>query len=169
MEFVGTDINTIALIESEAEFGRAKIQGVWDVMVSLITGQSPHLLCFNDTLEELCCYQAAGLGLRDIPIKQIVGSFSRCQEFSRRFLPRQSNIVTKERWRKIYTLAVTGVGFPPIEVYSINERYFVKDGHHRVSVARYLGWQTVQAYITEVSPHAYHTVGVEPQLEYEGV
>ena len=154
MEFVGTNINTIAFIESEAEFGRAKIQGIWDMVVSLITGQPRHLLCFNGALEELCCYEAASLGLRDIPLKQIVGSFSRCREFSRKFLPRQSNSAIKERWRKIYTLAVTGAGFPPIEVYHVNGRYFVKDGHHRVSVARYLGWQTVQAYITDVSASA---------------
>ena len=39
---------------------------------------------------------------------------------------------------------------PPIDVYRIGELHFVKDGHHRVSVARALGHKDINAYVTEV-------------------
>ena len=94
--------------------------------------------------------QAIYRGLQDIPVKNIVGSTGRYEDFTRRFLPRRSGKRDKERWRNIYTLAVTGKGFPPIDVYKIDQVYFVKDGNHRVSVARELGWKMIQAHVTEL-------------------
>ena len=43
-----------------------------------------------------------------------------------------------------------GQAMPPIDVYRIGELHFVKDGHHRVSVARELGYEVIEAYVTEV-------------------
>jgi ParB-like chromosome segregation protein Spo0J len=40
-------------------------------------------------------------------------------------------------------------GFPPIEVYKVGNDYFILDGHHRASVARYLGNRFIEAYVTE--------------------
>jgi hypothetical protein len=59
-------------------------------------------------------------------------------------------IINKERWTRIYIETTAGMGLPPIEVYQIGEQYFVRDGNHRVSVARALGNSTIQAYVTLV-------------------
>ena len=43
-----------------------------------------------------------------------------------------------------------GEAMPPISVYRVGELHFVEDGHHRVSVARELGLETIDAYVTEI-------------------
>lgn len=154
MAFVGADINTITYIRSAAEFDRARMNGFWDTLLSLILRRPVSLLPFNDTVKKLEPVQSTALGLQDVPVKAIVGSVGRSRGFSRHFLPRFCSPDDKERWRKLYTLVVTGVGVPPVELYKVGTQYFVEDGHHRVSVARYLGWETIQAQVVEVLPLA---------------
>jgi hypothetical protein len=151
MDFVGTDINTIAYIRSAAEFDRARMHSFWETLLNFVLGRPGSLLSFNDTVKKLEPVHSTALGLRDVPVKAIVGSVGRSRGFSRHFLPRFCNSHDKERWRKLYTLAVTGVGVPPVELYKVGSQYFVEDGHHRVSVARYLGWDTIQAQVVEVA------------------
>ncbi|MBI5106700.1 MAG: chromosome partitioning protein ParB, partial [Solirubrobacterales bacterium] len=43
-----------------------------------------------------------------------------------------------------------GEAMPPIDLYKVGEAYFVRDGHHRVSVARALGENDINARVTEV-------------------
>lgn len=140
----------MAYIRSESEFGRARMKGFVQMVMSLVTGHNMHLLSFDEVVGKLRLKQAVYQGLQDIPVKNIVGSTGRYEDFTRHFLPRSSDRRDKERWRNIYTLAVTGKGFPPIDVYKIDQVYFVKDGNHRVSVARDLGWETIQAHVTEL-------------------
>ena len=40
---------------------------------------------------------------------------------------------------------------PPIEVLRVGGLHFVVDGHHRVSVARHLGREVIEAYVTEIT------------------
>jgi hypothetical protein len=148
MELLNLDLKNIVYIRSEAEFSRAKTKGFWEVLASLVTGHRPHLLSFDEFAKNLQPQQLVYAGLQDIPTKAIIGSASRYRDFTRHFFPSPSDERGKERWRTIYTLVVSGVGFPPIEVYQIGTIYFVQNGHHRVSVATYLGWTTIQAHVT---------------------
>lgn len=150
MEPLNINVEEMAYIRSESEFGRARMKGFVQMIMSLVTGHNMHLLSFDEVVGKLRLKQAIYRGLQDIPIKNIVGSTGRYEDFTRHFLPRSSDRRDKERWRNIYTLAVTGKGFPPIDVYKIDQVYFVKDGNHRVSVARDLGWETIQAHVTEL-------------------
>lgn len=154
MQLVGMNINTIAYIESENEFDRAKMRGFWQTVLSLARGRVTQLSSFAEAVDKLQPYQTISLGLQDIPLKNIVGTVGRERDFTCGFFPRTNNTIGKERWRKIYTLAVTGEGFPPVDVYKVGQGYFVEDGHHRVSVARHLAWDTIQANVTEVSSSA---------------
>ena len=142
------DLKTMIYIQSEAEFSRARSRGFWDIRRSLVTGHQPYLLPFDEVINGLPTVPAVQVGLKDIPLKNIVGSTGRAQDFTRHFMPRVSDEEGKERWRTIYTLAVSGVGFPPVEVFQIGPVYFVQNGHHRVSVVSYLGWPTIQAHVT---------------------
>lgn len=151
MQLVGMNIETIAYIESEAEFSRAKMRGFRQALLGFVTGRVTQLQSFAEVIAELQPHQTLDLGLQDVPLQNIVGSVGREKDFTCCFLPRTSNVAGKERWRRIYTLAVTGEGFPPVEVYKIGQNYFVEDGHHRVSVARHLAWDTIQASVVEVS------------------
>jgi hypothetical protein len=156
------NVEQISYIQSENEFNQAKWKGFLETMLGLITGHNMHLLSFDEVARKLNLKEAFYLGLQDVPLANIVGSTGRYTDFTRHFLPRSSHQLDKERWRKIYTLAVTGKGFPPIDVYKVDQVYFVKDGNHRVSVARKLGWETIQAMVTELPTPISLTPDVEP-------
>lgn len=87
-------------------------------------------------------------GLQAIPLDAIVGSVDRAADFDRQFRPKAR--VSRERWERLDRLQRQGEALPPIEVYQVGDRYFVKDGHHRVSVAHALRLRTIDAYVTEV-------------------
>jgi hypothetical protein len=162
MDSTNLSAEAITYIRSETEFNRAKIKGFLEMMLGLITGHNMHLLSFDEVVKKLNLKEATYLGVQDIPLKNIAGSTGRYEDFTRHFLPRSGNEREKERWRNIYTLAETGRGFPPIDVYKIDQVYFVKDGNHRVSVARALGWETIQAHVTELPTSISLTPEVEP-------
>lgn len=147
---VGADIKTMAYIRSEAEFRRAKIRGSWDSLLSRLTGCRAHLLSLDAVVKRPDPALMVDRGLQDVPVKEITGSVGRDQEYTRHFLPRLGGENDKERWRKIYTLISTGGGLPPVELYRVGRDYFVKDGHHRVSVAKYLDWESIQAHVIEI-------------------
>lgn len=150
MELLNIDMKTMAYIRSEAEFNRARMKAFWDFLLNRVTGRRTHLLSFNEMVEKSQLDQALYLGLQDIPIKNIVGSVGRYRDFTPHFYPCISDAGGKERWRILYAIAVSGARFPPVEVYKIGKAYFVKNGHHRISVATYLNWTTIQACVTEL-------------------
>ncbi len=86
-------------------------------------------------------------GLQQVPLALIIGSAGRYTDFDRSFLPRQAHL--EARWQRVSMAHYEGRALPPIEVYKLGEVYFVQDGHHRVSVARAHGWETIPAYVTE--------------------
>jgi hypothetical protein len=85
-------------------------------------------------------------GVELIPVKSIVGSVNRTEDYDRQFRP--LNPALRKRWVNIHVLAET-IGWEPITVYKIGDLYFVEDGHHRVSVARHSGWDTIEAQVYE--------------------
>ncbi|MGB7537951.1 MAG: hypothetical protein WBM17_05395 [Anaerolineales bacterium] len=81
-------------------------------------------------------------GTMDIPVEQIVGSVDRGADFDRSFRPLAPHL--RDRWISVYLLAGES-GWPPIRVFKAGDRYYVEDGHNRVSVARWFGMQTIRA------------------------
>lgn len=161
MDFYNTDGKGLAYLRSEDEFDQARRKAFIQTMMAHIRGNNLDLLSFDEVVEKLKLTHTVELGLMDVPLTQIAGSCGRYVDFTRTFLPRSGGR-DKERWRQIYTLAVTGQGFPPIDVYKIDQVYFVKDGNHRVSVARELGWQSIQAQVTELPTVFSLTPDVQP-------
>jgi hypothetical protein len=86
------------------------------------------------------------LGLRTVPLASIIGSEGRCRDFDAGFNPRQS--ATLERWLGVYSAIYQGIGLPPVSLIEIRGKHFVRDGHHRISVARTLGKVDVDAEVT---------------------
>jgi nucleotide-binding universal stress UspA family protein len=101
------------------------------------------------------------IGLRDIPLSAIIGSVGRYSDFTRSFLPLQSK--DEQRWAMVHKRSTDLEGLPPIEVYQIGEAYFVRDGNHRVSVARRLGATHIQAYVTVVDSK----VPLSPDVQHD--
>jgi hypothetical protein len=88
------------------------------------------------------------IGLRTIPLDSIVGSVDRTRDFDRNFRPTSGRV--RRRWEGVAAAMRRGESMPPIDVYKIGDFYFVKDGHHRVSVARAMGNEVIEADVTEV-------------------
>lgn len=149
-EMLNIDPETLLYRQSESEFKHVRFKAFLEMIMGLIKGHNMHLLSFDEVIQQLRLKQAYYRGLQTIPVANITGSTGRYEDFTCHFLPRRATRQTKERWRNIYMLAVSGQGFPPIDVYKIDQVYFVQDGNHRVSVARELGWETIQAYVTEL-------------------
>ncbi len=143
-----------------ADFHHLHNQAKLQELVAKLTGESNQLLSFDEVRQKLQLQSASDRGLKDIPLDAIVGSVGRYTDFTRDFLPLRSE--TAERWARV-KLAVTDMaGLPPIDVYQIGEVYFVKDGNHRVSVARELGATHIQAYVTEVYSRVPLTPDTQP-------
>jgi len=89
------------------------------------------------------------IGLRDIPVRKIVGSLGREKDFDASFRPLKAHL--RDRWVSIYLLFEKGE-VPPIKVYKVDDVYYVEDGHHRVSVANSRDMAFIQAEIWEYPP-----------------
>ena len=116
--------------------------------VLALIGQRPvDLLPFEEVRQRLRLRNMHYRGVQDVPLERIVGSVGRYKDFTRRFLPRQDGL--EGRWRRIDQLMTLGPGLPPVELLKGGDVYFVRDGNHRVSVARQHNIPTIQAYVWE--------------------
>lgn len=84
------------------------------------------------------------VGIKQVPLDAIVGSVGRYKNFTRKFLPLTNSV--QERWVAVDALA-SQTGWPPVDLYQVGNIYFVKDGNHRVSVARQLELPTIEAHV----------------------
>jgi nucleotide-binding universal stress UspA family protein len=145
---MSTDTDIAHYSAAVSDFRRARNQADLKDLLARLTGESTQLLSYDEARHKLILRGFTERGLQDIPLESIVGSVGRYSDFTRDFLPRHE--VSEERWARVKAVAEGMKGYPPIEVYKIGEVYFVKDGNHRVSVARAMGSEYIQAYITEV-------------------
>jgi len=106
------------------------------------------ILPFDEVVEALGMVGEVGLGLRSITLDSIVGTVDRTRDFDRGFRPTTPRV--RGRWQRIAAAQRRGESFPPISVYRIGDLHFVRDGHHRVSVAKSLGREDIDAYVTQV-------------------
>lgn len=129
------------------EFDRVARKATLHRLASALAGRDSNLPSFNSLDGYMPASGRSCLRAWQVPVAQIVGSVGRSHDFDRDFQPVQKH--TRSRWEGIYTAALSGVTLPPVSLYKVGERYFVKDGNHRVSVARYLGTEFVDAEVTE--------------------
>jgi hypothetical protein len=135
--------------KADTAFTQARRRVFFKRILGFFTGHQPEaLLSFEQVRDKLKIRGQHYVGTQIIPIDKIVGSTGRYQEFDRAFLPTQEFI--RERWKHIYEVAHGPEGFPPIDVYKIGDVYFVRDGHHRISVLKELGAPIVEATVTEL-------------------
>jgi hypothetical protein len=106
------------------------------------------VLPFQEVVDALGFVSEHSLGLRVVSIEAIIGTVDRGRDFDRHFRPTSGR--ARARWEQIATAMRRGDAMPPVDLYKIGEIYFVRDGHHRVSVACALGRKEIDAYVTEV-------------------
>ena len=132
-------------------FEEARKQAGREQFAALITGRDNRVIPFETIRRELRQQQSIYHGVQNIPLDSIVGSVGRYKEFTRQFLPLSNSLV--ERWIGVETLS-RATGWPPIELYQVGRVYFVKDGNHRVSVAKQLNTDTIEAHVWELPSEA---------------
>ena len=133
---------------AEQDFERAVRKSFWRKILTRFRGETNELLPYDDVREKIQIQGQRYIGLREVPVDLIVGSVGRYRDFDRQFLPVQRR--TRGRWVNIDKAHYEQIPLPPVELYKVGEIYFVKDGNHRVSVARERGQDYVDAYITEI-------------------
>jgi hypothetical protein len=137
-------------IEQQAnqDFERAVMKGFWRKVAARLTGRTNVLLPYDEVRERFYLKGQHYLGLRQVPIDQIIGSSGRYRDFDRAFLPVQTrrDQPAGERDKAHYEDII----LQPVDLYKMGEVYFVKDGNHRVSVARERGQMYVDAFVTEI-------------------
>jgi hypothetical protein len=106
------------------------------------------ILPFDEVVQALGNRGERYLGLQTIKLKRVVGSVDSTRDFDRRFRPTTGRV--RARWERLALAQARGESIPPIDVYKVGELYFVKDGHHRVSIALAQKLQMIDAYVTEV-------------------
>lgn len=89
------------------------------------------------------------LGIQPIAVTSIAGSTDphKAAAFDCEFRPPQWS---RERWKQLYLTAQRGAPLPPVSVYRVGDRHYLRDGHHRVSVARAIGADAIDAHVVEL-------------------
>jgi len=106
------------------------------------------LLSFDEAKGTLARWSQVYRGMRIIEVEKITGSVGRYRDFDRSFLPRKKSI--GERWSRVDRAYHEGVELPAVSLYKIGEAYCVRDGNHRVSVARYHKAVAIDAEVVEI-------------------
>jgi hypothetical protein len=138
--------------DAEHDFLRARRRAVLSRLAAWLRREPDdisEILPFDEVVAALGRVAERRLGLQVIALESIVGSVDRTRDFDRWFRPRSGR--SRERWERLARAQRRGEAIPPIDVYRVGELHFVKDGHHRVSVAHALGFRTIDAFVTEVT------------------
>ena len=106
------------------------------------------ILPFEEVIDALGVLGREDRGLQIVPLDAIVGTVDRAADFDRGFRPTSPRL--RSRWERIAAAQRRGESLPPISLYRVGDLFFVRDGHHRVSVAKSLGRQDIDAYVVEI-------------------
>lgn len=137
--------------DAQDDFLRARRRRVFaqlSATLRLAPGDVDVMLSFDDVVDAFGRVGERDLGTASIAIESIVGTVDRRKEFDREFRPTSSR--ARARFERIAEASRRGVSLPPIDVYRVGELHFVRDGHHRVAVARAQGRDRVDAHVVEV-------------------
>lgn len=133
----------IASQQAESDFNRARNKALINEIQHLLSPEEASLISLNDVKQMIKPINETYVGMKVIPIEKIVGSEGRYNDFDNNFFPKSSHL--KNRWEHVDEAAIQDINLPPIKVYEIAGLYFVRDGNHRVSVAKTRGTEFIDA------------------------
>ena len=135
--------------EAREDFNRARLHEILHRIMNALSAQNQELLSLNEIKQVLRPRGETYRGMQSVEISQVVGSEGRYRDFSKSFLPRHDYL--KQRWVRIDKAHLQDVILPPVRLYEIGGLYFVRDGNHRVSVAKAQGVGAIDAEVTSLS------------------
>jgi len=154
-------------VDAESDFMRARRHQVLSALAARLTNDTEDVvrsMSFDEVVDALGRRAEHYVGTKVIPLDAIVGSVDKVRDFDRRFRP--TSRTSRQRWERLARASRTGEVIPPIDVYQIGDYYFVRDGHHRVSVARSLRVDLIEARVTAIDTFL-APVGIEARASLE--
>lgn len=133
----------------DLDYARAHRRAVFARLVAWVRRGCSSLSAFDDVRRELGAENRRYVGPRTVEVCRVIGSVGRWKEFDRGFMPARAS---EERWKRVDLAYQEGVDLPPVVLYKVGDDYYVHDGNHRVSVARYEGVEMIDAEVTEFFP-----------------
>lgn len=127
------------------QFSALRRRALRDLLWSMLRGRKTNLAVFPEEAPEKSPNRRF-LGVQDISVHEIIGTVNRRDDFDYKFRPLHKHL--QERWVHA-CLALQGEGWSPILVHKVGNKYYVEDGHHRVSVSQELGITVIQAKVWE--------------------
>lgn len=154
-------MNEFTHTQALSDFGKARLRQTLSGIAAFLTLSHDGLMSFEDAKRLLKPGSERFGGLEEVPIDRIVGSEGRYRDFDRGFLPRREHL--KSRWARVDTAYYDDVILPPVQLYLLGGAYFVRDGNHRISVARSRGQQFIDAEVTVLESR----LAIEPGMSIE--
>lgn len=147
--------------QAAEDFNKARNKAVINELQNFLYPDKRRLLSFHDVKKILKPKNEVYAGMQVVPIANIVGSEGRYQDFDNHFLPRTNLLRT--RWARVDEAHLSDVLLPPIQLYEIGGLYFVRDGNHRVSVAKIQGVEYIDAEVITLKSEIHLKPHVTPQ------
>jgi hypothetical protein len=130
------------------DFNRARFRETISRVTNLLNPSAHELVSLREVKEALRPKAETYRGMQTVPISRIVGSEGRYRDFNKSFLPKHEYL--RNRWQSVDRAHLEDVILPPIKLYEIGGVYFVRDGNHRVSVAKSQGVMAIDAEIVSL-------------------
>jgi len=131
------------------DFSRARMKETLGRILALLQPQKDEMLSLGDIRSLLRPDSETYKGMRTVPIERIVGSEGRYRDFNKAFLPKHDKLM--RRWMSVDEAHYRNIILPPIKLFEIGGAYFVRDGNHRVSVAKAQGAEFIDAEVISLS------------------
>ncbi len=135
--------NTYINQKASDDFNKAKSKATIHSILGALTPEKQRLLSLEDVKKLVKPKSETYLGMKTVPLKLIVGSEGRYKDFTKAFLPKKE--FSRSRWENVDKAHLQSIILPPIKLYEIGGTYFVRDGNHRVSVAKAQGVMDIDA------------------------
>ena len=156
------DTNDITVsYQASLDFNKARNKAILSQIQNFLDADKDKLLSFNDVKEILKPKNQVYKGMQIVPINLILGSEGRYHDFNRFFLPRSERM--RSRWERVDQARIKDIILPPIQLYEIGGAYFVRDGNHRVSVAKSQGVEAIDAEVISLST----AIAITPDMTAE--
>ena len=134
---------------ARSDFSRLRTKETLSRILSLLKAHRDEMLSLGDVRSILRPDSETYRGMRTVPIDRIVGSEGRYKDFNKAFLPRHDKMM--KRWMRVDMAHYQNIELPPIKLFEIGGVYFVRDGNHRVSVAKAQGAAFIDAEVISLS------------------
>ena len=147
--------------QAKDDFNRARNRALINELQNFLAPDKKKLLSFHDVKKILKPQNEVYVGMKSVSINKIIGSEGRYRDFDNHFLPRSGYL--RQRWERVDQAHLTDIPLPPIQLYEIGGMYFVRDGNHRVSVAKAQGVEFIDAEIISLKSEIVLPSSVTPE------